>query len=76
MISKANSKYSLSGARYQRRKAIRLLCKPSTAGCDLDQYTYFRMSEPKYAGCCGLSEVIGVSRHSVNGFLLREQYEK
>ena len=33
------------------------------------------MSEPKYAGCCRLSEVIEVSRHSVNRFLLREQYE-
>ena len=59
---------------YLRRKAIRNRTKPSTARCDLEKYTYFLMSEPKYAGCCRLAEVIGVSRHSTNRFLLREQY--
>lgn len=57
-----------------RRKAIRLRTKPSTAQCDLDKYTYFLMSEPKYGGCCRLAEVLEVSRYSTNRFLLREQY--
>ncbi len=33
------------------------------------------LSEPKYTGCCRLAEVLDVSRHSTNRFLLREQYE-
>ena len=32
------------------------------------------MSEPKYGGCCRLAEVLEVSRHSTNRFLLREEY--
>jgi hypothetical protein len=32
------------------------------------------MSEPKYSGCCRLAEVLGISRHSANRFLLREEY--
>lgn len=32
------------------------------------------MSEPKYGGCCRLAEALEVSRHSVNRFLIREQY--
>ena len=59
----------------QRKKAIRLQSKPSTAKCNIDQYTYFLLSEPKYTGCCRLAEVLGVSRHSTNRFLRREQYE-
>ncbi|ACB53159.1 hypothetical protein cce_3811 [Crocosphaera subtropica ATCC 51142] len=39
----------------QRRRTIRLRSKPSTAQCNLDQYTYFLLSEPKYPGCCRLS---------------------
>ena len=57
---------------YQRRKTIRLLSKPSTAQCHVDQYTYFLLSEPKYIGCCRLAEVLGISHHSPNRFLLRE----
>jgi hypothetical protein len=41
----------------------------------LHKYTYFLMSEPKYAGCCRLAEVLEVSRHSTNRFLLREKYK-
>lgn len=33
------------------------------------------MSEPKYGGCCRLAEVLEISRHSTNRFLLREKYE-
>lgn len=65
----------IRGDRFLRRKTIRLLNKPSTAQCNLEQYTYFLLSEPKYTGCCRLAEVLGISRHSTNRFLLREQYE-
>ncbi|WP_071905640.1 IS701 family transposase [Crocosphaera watsonii WH 8501] len=54
---------------------MRLRSKPSTAQCNLDQYTYFLLSEPKYTGCCRLAEILEISRHSTNRFLLREQYE-
>ncbi|EAM47646.1 hypothetical protein CwatDRAFT_0351 [Crocosphaera watsonii WH 8501] len=33
------------------------------------------LSEPKYTGCCRLAEILEISRHSTNRFLLREQYE-
>lgn len=59
----------------QRRKTIRVRSKPSTAQCNLDKYTYFLLSEPKYTGCCGSAEVLGISRHSTNRFLLTEQSE-
>ena len=32
------------------------------------------MSEPKYSGSCRLAAVLDISRHSVNRFLLREEY--
>jgi hypothetical protein len=33
------------------------------------------LSELKYTGCRLLAEVLGISRHSTNRFLLREQSE-
>ncbi|MEG3437255.1 transposase [Pannus brasiliensis CCIBt3594] len=53
---------------------MRVLTKPSTARCDVDKYTYFLLSEPKGGGCCRLAEVLGISRHSSNRFLSREEY--
>lgn len=55
---------------------IRKQSKPSTANCDLNTYTLFLMSEPKYGGCRRLAEVMEDCSHdSVNRFLLRERYE-
>ena len=33
------------------------------------------MAEPKYGGCCRLAKILGISRHSSNRFLLREEYK-
>ena len=41
----------------------------------MDKYTDFLMSEPKYTGCCRLAKILGISRHSSNRFLLREEYQ-
>lgn len=58
------------------RKNIRTRTKPSTALCNLEQYTYFLLAESKYSGCCRLAEILdGLSHDSVNRFLLRERYE-
>ena len=55
---------------------MREITKPSTAQCNLDIYTLFLLSEPKYGGCSRLAEILGdVSHDSVNRFLLRERYE-
>lgn len=55
---------------------MREITKPSTAQCNLDIYTLFLLSEPKYEGCSRLAEILGdVSHDSVNRFLLREGYE-
>jgi hypothetical protein len=60
-------------ARYQ---TIRKITKPSTAQCNLDLYTLFLLSEPKFGGCSRLAETLGdVSDDSVNRFLLRDRYE-
>jgi hypothetical protein len=57
-------------------RAIRKITKPSTANCDLNTYTLFLMSEPKYGGCSRLADILGgLSHDSVNRFLLRERYE-
>ncbi len=56
-------------------RIIRTTTKPSTAKCDLDTYTLFLLSEPKYSGCKRLAEILeGLSHDSVNRFLLRERY--
>ena len=55
---------------------MRGITKPSTAQCNLDIYTLFLLSEPKYGGCSRLAEILGdVSHDSINRFLLRERYE-
>lgn len=56
-------------------QAIRKITKPSTAQCNLDLYTWFLLSEPKFGGCNRLAEILEqVSHDSVNRFLLRERY--
>ena len=54
---------------------IRTTTRPSTARCTLPMYMGFLISEPTYASCTHLSEVMGISHDSVNRFLLRESYE-
>ncbi|MEG4530164.1 IS701 family transposase [Microcoleus sp. D2_18a_D3] len=55
---------------------MRKITKTSTAQCNLDLYTLFLLSEPKFGGCNRLAEILGdVSHDSVNRFLLRERYE-
>lgn len=57
-------------------EAIREITKPSTAQCNLDIYTLFLLSEPKFAGCSRLAEILEqISHDSVNRFLLRERYQ-
>jgi Transposase DDE domain len=59
-----------------RYRTIREISKPSTAQCNLEHYTLFLLSEPKYGGCSRLAEILeDVSHDSVNRFLLRERYE-
>jgi hypothetical protein len=59
-----------------RYRKIREISKPSTAQCNLENYTLFLLSEPKCGGCSRLAERLGkVSHDSVNRFLLRERYE-
>ena len=59
-----------------RYRTIRKISKPSTAKCNLEHYTLFLLSEPKYGGCCRLAEILeNISHDSVNRFLLRERYE-
>ncbi len=41
----------------------------------MEQYTYFLLPDPKYTRYCRLAEVLEISRHSANRFLLREKYE-
>lgn len=56
-------------------QAIREITKPSTALCNIDIYTLFLLSEPKFVGCSRLAEILEqVSHDSVNRFLLRERY--
>lgn len=54
---------------------IRNTTRPSTAQCNLPIYMGFLISEPKSPTCTRLSEVIGISHHSVNRFLQRESFE-
>lgn len=52
------------------------LLNTEDANCNLNIYTLFLMSEPKYGGCARLAEILGNCSHdSVNRFLLRERYE-
>lgn len=54
---------------------MRILSKPSTAHCDLDQYICYLLSEPAYSTCSKLAEIMGnISHDSVNRFLDRENY--
>lgn len=54
---------------------IRSTTRPTTARCNLIMYMGFLISEPKSSTCTRLSEVIGISHHSVNRFLKRELFE-
>ena len=54
---------------------MRILTKPSTAQCNLDQYICYLLSEPHYSTCSKLAEIMGnISHDSVNRFLNRENY--
>jgi Transposase DDE domain len=55
--------------------AVRILTKPSTACCNLDQYICYLLSEPQYSTCSKLSKIMGnVSHDSINRFLERENF--
>ena len=52
------------GRLLSRYRTIREITKPSTAQCNLDLYTLFLLSEPKFGGCSRLAEVLGDVSHS------------
>ena len=55
---------------------MRRITKPSTACCDKNLYMGYLLSDPQYANCTRLSEVMGdISHDSVNRFLEREDFE-
>lgn len=54
---------------------VRSITRPTTARCTLPKYMGFLISEPKSPTCTRLAEVIGISHHSVNRFLHRENYQ-
>ena len=55
---------------------VRRITKPSTACCDKNLYMGYLLSDPQYANCTRLSEVMGnISHDSVNRFLEREDFE-
>jgi hypothetical protein len=55
---------------------MRILAKPSTAGCNQNMYISCLLSDPHYTSCTRLSEVMqSVSHDSVNRFLERERFE-
>ena len=54
---------------------MREVTRPTTAKCTLPMYIAFLISEPKSPTCTRLAEVTGISHHSVNRFLHREQYQ-
>ncbi len=64
------------GRLLSRYRTIREITKSSTAQCNLDIYTLFLLSEPKFGGCSRLAEILGDDSHyRVKRFLLRERYE-
>lgn len=54
---------------------MRSTTRPTTARCNLAHYMGFLISEPKSSTCTRLAEVVGISHHSVNRFLHREDYQ-
>ena len=54
---------------------VRSITRPTTACCTLPQYMGFLISEPKSSTCTRLAEVTGISHHSANRFLHRENYQ-
>ena len=54
---------------------MRSTTRPTTACCTLPQYMGFLISEPKSSTCTRLAEVTGISHHSANRFLHRENYQ-
>ncbi len=54
---------------------MRSTTRPTTAYCTLPQYMCFLISEPKSSTCTRLAEVTGISHHSANRFLHRENYQ-
>ncbi|RJY06885.1 IS701 family transposase, partial [Parashewanella spongiae] len=54
---------------------MRSTTRPTIARCNLTMYMGFLISEPKSSTCTRLSEVTGISHHSVNRFLQRELFE-
>ena len=54
---------------------VRSTTRPTTARCTLSQYMGFLISEPKSSTCTRLAEVTGISHHSANRFLHREDYQ-
>ena len=54
---------------------MRSTTRPTTARCSLSQYIGFLIGEPKSSTCTRLAEVTGMSHHSANRFLHRENYQ-
>ena len=62
--------------RSERYKTIRQLTKPSTAVCNLNVYTLFRLRSPSRAAAAVWQKSLKMSiGDSINRFLLRERYE-
>jgi len=54
---------------------MRVITKETTANCAPEIYAHYLLSDPMYATCTSLSQIMdGVSHDSVNRFLLRENY--
>lgn len=61
---------------FERKRAMLIKRKPSTARCNDEIYVSYLLSDPQYTSCTRLAGIMEtISHDSINRFLARERYE-